>query len=137
MTRHTDRSDDADSSGAATLVLSPDPAAVRQARTFVQARCQAEGVDDDACETAVLLTSETVTNAFAHGHSEARLAVTVTTGTVLVEVGDDNSRHPRLAEHDADALDGRGLGIVAMLAADWGVRDDRCGKTVWFQVRAS
>jgi anti-sigma regulatory factor (Ser/Thr protein kinase) len=118
-------------------VLALDPATVRQARAFVQAHCDGAGIDADTSATAVLLTSETVTNAFIHGRSEARLAVTVTPNTVLVEVGDDNSRRPRRAEQDADALDGRGLAILDMLAARWGVRDTPDGKTVWFEVHAS
>lgn len=87
-------------------------------------------------DTAVLLTSETVTNAFTHGRSEARLVVTAHPDRVIVEVADDNSRHPRPAEPDADAdaLDGRGISILTMLAAGWGVRDDPYGKTVWFEV---
>ena len=121
---------------AATLVLAPDPAAVRRARAFVQTCCRSAGIHDEARETAVLLTSETVTNAFTHGRSEARLSVTIGLGRICVEVGDDNSRHPRRAAQDADALDGRGLTILDMLAAGWGVRDDTYGKIVWFEIDA-
>ncbi len=118
----------------AQLVLAPDPQAVRQARSFVRQRCHASGLVGDTCDTAVLLTSETVANAFTHGRSEARLAVTADPDRVLVEVADDNSRHPQAAEPDAEALDGRGISILAMLATSWGVRDDPYGKTVWFEV---
>lgn len=118
----------------ATLVVEPDPAAVRQARAFVRSHCRAAGIDAEACENVVLLTSETVTNAFTHGRSEARIAVTIGTRAILVEVGDDNSRHPQRVEQDADALDGRGLAILDILAGSWGVRDDRYGKVVWFEV---
>lgn len=55
------------------IVLSPESAAVRRARGYVKERCQAAGLDPEACEAAALLTSETVTNAFIHGRSEARL----------------------------------------------------------------
>lgn len=116
------------------LVLSPAAAAVGRARTFVHQRCRTAAVDEDTCDTAVLLTSETVTNAFMHGRSEARLAVTADPRRVLVEVGDDNSRLPHLAEQDRDALDGRGMAIVSMLAEAWGVRTDPLGKVVWFEV---
>lgn len=117
-----------------TLVVEPDPAAVRQARAFVRSLCRAAGIDQEACENAVLLTSETVTNAFTHGRSEARIAVTIGDRAILVEVGDDNSRHPQRVEQDADALDGRGLAIMDILAGSWGVRDDRYGKVVWFEI---
>jgi anti-sigma regulatory factor (Ser/Thr protein kinase) len=109
---------------------------VRDARAFVRTCCQAAGTDGDACETAVLLTSETVTNAFVHGRSEARLAVTARVDGLLVEVGDDNFRPPQLVEQDPDAMSGRGLVILDMLATSWGVSDHRPGKTVWFEVRS-
>ncbi len=118
-----------------SLVLAPQAAAVRQARNLVMEACRAAGTDQLTCDAAVLLTSETVTNAFVHGRSEARLEVAALPDSVLVEVGDDNSRHPTSPVRDADALDGRGLEIVRMLAARWGVRDEMFGKIVWFEVR--
>lgn len=125
------------SSWRRALVLAPDPAAVRHARQLVREVCRAAGVDDDTRDSAVLLTSETVTNAFTHGRSEARLLVEAGPGVVVVQVGDDNSRHPSPAARDPEALDGRGLEIVQLVAARWGVRDDDYGKTVWFEVRAA
>jgi anti-sigma regulatory factor (Ser/Thr protein kinase) len=118
-----------------SLVLAPQAAAVRQARNLVKEACLAAGTDQLTCDAAVLLTSETVTNAFVHGRSEARLEVAALPDSVFVEVGDDNSRHPSSPTRDADALDGRGLEIVRMLAARWGVRDEMFGKIVWFEVR--
>ena len=41
---------------------------------------------------------------------------------------------PQRLDQDTDALDGRGIAIVAQLATSWGVRDDPYGKTVWFDV---
>lgn len=116
------------------LVLEPDLAAVAVARQFVRRRCHALGMDTDSCDTAVLLTSETVTNAFTHGRSEARIRLRRVPGGLLVEVADDNSRHPQRQADDPDALDGRGLSIIDLLARRWGVRDDPYGKTVWFEV---
>jgi len=117
-----------------TLILAPDTAAVREARRFVQTCCETAGVSGDACDNAVLLASETVTNAFVHGRSDARLRVTIDAGRILVEVGDDNSRHPREVKPDVHALDGRGMAIMTVLATRWGVRDEPIGKTVWFEV---
>jgi anti-sigma regulatory factor (Ser/Thr protein kinase) len=119
---------------AGTLTLPPDPAAVRSARQFVQEHCRSLGMHDDACDSAVLMVSETVTNAFLHGRSEARIRVTASEGRMRVEVADDNSRHPRPVEQDDDALDGRGIAIVQMLSHRWGVQDHGLGKTVWFEV---
>lgn len=121
---------------AVRLTLAPDPAAVRVARRFVATTCTAASTGEAVADTAVLLASEVVTNAFTHGRSEARLAVTAVPGFVRVEVADDNSRHPRPVEPDADVLDGRGMSIVDLLSERWGVRDDPYGKTVWFELRA-
>lgn len=118
----------------ALLVLDPDPAAVRRARRFVSEQCEAASVPEDPRDTAVLLASELVTNAFSHGRSEARLEVRVIDGVVRIEVGDDNSRHPLEQNEDSDALDGRGLAILAALSQAWGVRDEAMGKVVWFDV---
>lgn len=107
---------------------------MRRARAFVRQHCALLGFDAEACEAAILLTSEAVTNAFIHGRSEARIRITTPAGRLHVEVADDNSRHPQRLDQDADALDGRGMAIVQQLAARWGVRDDPYGKTVWFEV---
>ena len=116
------------------LTLAADPAAVREARRFARACCVDADIAQDVTETVVLLMSEAVTNAFVHGRSDARLTVTVARGAVLVEVRDDNSRHPKPVEADNDALDGRGMILMEALAQRWGVRDEEFGKTVWFQV---
>lgn len=119
------------------LVLAPDPVSVRRARQLIKDVCETVGVDSDVCGSAVLLTSELVTNALTHGRSEARLQVQAVADVMVVEVADDNSRHPERVACDLQALDGRGLEIVELVAARWGVRDDECGKTVWFEVRAA
>lgn len=120
-----------------SLALAPDPAAVRQARWFARDCCEQAGLDENVSDVVVLIVSEAVTNAFVHGRSDARLAVTVLLDRVLVEVGDDNSRHPRRADLDDEALDGRGLLLMIGLSDRWGVRDEQIGKTVWFEVSSA
>lgn len=122
---------------SAALALPPDPAAVREARTFLRQHCLAWGIDGDSCDSAVLMLSETVTNAFTHGRSEARIRLALTPHRLRVEVADDNSRHPQPVDLDDDALDGRGVAIIEALASSWGVADDMYGKTVWFEVDRS
>ena len=119
---------------ASSLTLDPQPSAVRKARAFVAKYCEAHGYPSDVCETAVLLTSEAVTNAFTHGRSEARIVLAPAGGGLRVEVGDDNSRHPECASADVDALNGRGMTILELLATRWGIRDETYGKTVWFEI---
>jgi anti-sigma regulatory factor (Ser/Thr protein kinase) len=121
--------------GPAVLDLEQHPAAVRVARHFVQDQCHAAGINDETSETAVLLTSEVVTNAFLHGHSGAWVTLTASADSLRVEVGDDNSaQQPRLVHTDREALHGRGLAIVDTLAAAWGARGSRGGKVVWFEL---
>lgn len=51
-----------------------------------------------------------------------------------VSVADDNSRLPVLQPRDDAALDGRGLAIIATVAADWGSHPTQLGKVVWFEL---
>lgn len=126
-----------DTRRTAALVLAPDVELVAAARRFVAETCAAAHVSVDTCDLAVLLTSEAVTNAFLHGRSEARIGVEVSAHYVRVEVGDDNSRQPHLQTDDPDALDGRGLQILAAASRQWGVRTDELGKVVWFELARS
>ncbi|MDV5145474.1 ATP-binding protein [Streptomyces sp. SBC-4] len=76
-----------------------------------------------------LIVSELVTNAIDHGNGPVRLKVACRGGEVRVEVRDGNAVPATLREADEDDESGRGLGIVAYLASDWGVSPD--GTTTW------
>jgi len=56
---------------------------------------------------------------------------------VRVEVSDDDSRLPVLADVDPDALGGRGLALIDVLATAWGVREEDVGKTVWVELHVA
>jgi anti-sigma regulatory factor (Ser/Thr protein kinase) len=86
-------------------------------------------------ETARLLTSELAANAVVHAGSGFDLAIAETAGTVRIEVTDRNGRMPELHPADQGASHGRGLQLVARLAASWGVVASTEGKTVWFELR--
>lgn len=92
------------------------------------------------CEdSALLLTSEVVTNALVHGRGDVLVSVDRDRDVLRVEVSDDDPRHPRVPD-GADELDpaaegGRGMRIVDLLASAWGVRDrSGGGKHVWFEL---
>ena len=121
----------------AVLTLPPELPSVRAARHFVQARCKDAGLSAECCDDALLLTSELVTNAVLHGRSEVCVEVTSTAELVRIAVLDENSRHPTVVTEDPDALDGRGLALVAAVAARWGVDDRPMGKSVWFELDLS
>ncbi|MBO8201223.1 ATP-binding protein [Streptomyces smyrnaeus] len=104
----------------------------------------AETVDD-----AVLLLSELTTNAVVHTRClpdaelvcRAALAPreTPTAALLRIEVHDhaEGDDRPQLKDSEAADESGRGLCIVAALAADWGVRPSTVtdGNTVWATLR--
>jgi anti-sigma regulatory factor (Ser/Thr protein kinase) len=97
--------------------------------------------DPGAIDDAELLTSEVVTNGIVHArpHGPALELFLIRAGDrLLVEVHDPSRSVPYLvAPKDTLRESGRGLPIVAELAADHGVRlTERNGKVVWFEVVA-
>jgi anti-sigma regulatory factor (Ser/Thr protein kinase) len=110
----------------------------RVARSFVSAML---GPGHPCGDDAVLLVSELFGNSVQHSGSGASgEAVTVTVragdGIVWVEVSDRSGLEvPEMRVADADVEGGRGLVLVARLAARWGWRR-RGGRTVtWFELR--
>ena len=108
---------------------------VSDARQFVRERLALHGVAETA-ETALLLTSELVTNAIVHAAGGARLCITLEGGSVRVTVQDPSDALPHHREAAAGAMNGRGLTLVARLSQRWGVDDlgPGRGKTVWFEL---
>ena len=118
----------------ASLTLPPSVQSVRKARHFLRDACEAQGVPAEVLDDAALLTSELVSNAVLHGRSEIRLVVERRSRRLRVSVHDENSRRPMLVPDAPDALDGRGLALVAGIASSWGVHDEPIGKAVWFEL---
>ena len=92
-------------------------------------------------DTAVLLTSELVTNALAHTPSGTggsfEVIVWRDADSVLVAVLDDGSdRSPAAVGPDLESESGRGLGLVGFLADRWGHQGGATGRAVWFLLRA-
>jgi serine/threonine-protein kinase RsbW len=92
-------------------------------------------------DDAALLVSELFGNSVRHSRSGAAggtvtVAVRVGDGLVRVEVTDRSGPEvPELHDAGRDAEGGRGLQLVAGLAARWGWRR-RGGRTVtWFEIR--
>jgi anti-sigma regulatory factor (Ser/Thr protein kinase) len=64
-----------------------------------------------------------------------RLTPGVETDLVEIRVTDGGAlARPRVRPLDPDAVDGRGLSIVAALADRWGVDRDGLGQSVWAEV---
>ena len=90
------------------------------------------GVRADAC----LLVSELVTNSVRHADqppgAPLRIAAAAFDGLVRVEVQDQGHGPVRRRAPDSREA-GFGLNLVEMLAARWGVDDER-GTRVWFEL---
>jgi anti-sigma regulatory factor (Ser/Thr protein kinase) len=120
-----------------SLLLAPDARAPSASRRFVAAAL-ARWELADLTDTAVLLTSELVTNAIVHAQTE--VAVTIrreNRGGVTISVHDGSSIQPRRSAHAEDATTGRGLAILEQLAASWEVIRQGAGKTVLFTLNMS
>jgi anti-sigma regulatory factor (Ser/Thr protein kinase) len=108
-----------------------------QARSFVAARCREAHLTPETCDVLELLVTELVTNAVIHGRSDVGVELSRDSGHLRVAVVDENSRHPVVVDDDPNALDGRGMVLVARLAEAWGVEDRAYGKAVWFALPAA
>lgn len=95
-------------------------------------------VSQDVTEDVLLLVSELVTNAVRHGRPDIVVGLSVLPGRVRVEVRDGSDTLPVVpaGQPSVERPTGRGLLIVSVTAADWGV--DRIagqpGKTVWAEL---
>lgn len=94
----------------------------------------------DLVDPAVLCVSELVGNAVRHARGASELSVSEEDGAVRIEVRDHSPVAPnaRAAGRTAapEAESGRGLHIVEVVSADWGVRPiEGNGKGVWCQLR--
>jgi anti-sigma regulatory factor (Ser/Thr protein kinase)/DNA-binding XRE family transcriptional regulator len=120
----------------ARRVFPGQPDQVARARTFLKTHCGPCPVLDDA----VLLTSELCTNAVRHSASgdDGSFEVVIHRGpnSLRVEVLDDGAAStPAARDFEELAENGRGLEIVALIAARWGQRSDEYGRSVFFELR--
>ena len=112
----------------------PDVNAAAAARQFLRSQLEQLSIPDPPFETAVLLTSELVSNALLHARTSVDLTLITSPACVRVEVHDGNSRRPVASATPDDATSGRGLMMVQALAGAWGVDGTVEGKTVWFEL---
>lgn len=117
-----------------TLVVSAESAATRSARAVVRELCSDARVRTDTAETAVLLTTELVSNALEHGGGTAVLDAAVVDQRLCVEVVDDDPTIPTVNLGAVDDERGRGLMLVEALSSRWGAALRDRGKTVWFEL---
>lgn len=116
-----------------SVQLTCDLSAPRAARHLIGLLLPQWGMDDqDLVDAAVLVASELVTNVLVHGEDgEPVTLVLEAAGDVLrLEVEDRAPAVPAQREAAADDESGRGLAIVAQLAAQWEVQPLPAGKRI-------
>ena len=122
-----------------SVTLAGRPERTRAARAFVS---EVLGPGHPCGDVAVLLVSEVFGNSVRHSGSGARgetvtVAVKAGDGIVRVEVTDRaGPGTPELRSAGRNAEGGRGLQLVAGLAARWGSRRHGGQTVTWFELRA-
>jgi DNA-binding NarL/FixJ family response regulator len=119
---------------AAVIALAADPASVSHARRFLRHTLREWNLDG-LLDDAQIVVSELVTNAVTHTQSAPELRLSLNGSTVRVEVRDDGTGTPEPQPPTEDGEHGRGMHLVAALAAAWGMelpQDD--GKVVWAEL---
>jgi anti-sigma regulatory factor (Ser/Thr protein kinase) len=116
------------------------------ARRWVDDVLECCEVGDELRRTAMLLTSEILTNALEHGDPPVTATVDVDDRRLRVAVRDGSTQEPRLRTPEPHELSGRGVLFLERLASRWGVEshdgsdavgrhaDAPPGKTVWFEI---
>jgi anti-sigma regulatory factor (Ser/Thr protein kinase) len=110
-----------------TAVATPT---ARAARYFaITAIRDTLGSEIPVVEDAELITGELVANAVNAGAGSIEVHLNMHYDRVEIAVTDDGSGRPILQPPDLHATSGRGLQIVAALAASWGVTSGRDQRT--------
>lgn len=124
------------STALARLALTSSTGAPGAARRFVRARLGPSHGDaaGDAVDVAELLVTEVVTNAVVHGAPPLVLELECDDVRVRVRVDDASSSLPAPRRASDEDQGGRGLVLVDVLSAAWGVETAATGKRVWFTV---
>jgi anti-sigma regulatory factor (Ser/Thr protein kinase) len=117
-----------DSGSTAGAISEVDRAAPRRVRLIIRARLTHWGLPG-LIDSAQLLATELVTNAFEHGRGDVGVRLYLTASHLVIEVRDGSHELPMLGDAALDDEDGRGLFLVASIADDWGVSSD--GTTTW------
>lgn len=107
---------------------------VGEARAWMGKTLAGWDVPGDTIDDAVLLVSETVTNALLHNAGSNGTTVTASWwyGHLRITVSDPDLQVP--VPNRADDEHGRGLMIVSMLATRWGETKTLAGKFVWVEL---
>lgn len=111
------------------VAFTPDTSLVADMRRVTAAHLRLWRASDATTDSVIVAVSELVTNGIQHGIGAVTLQASHSDGVLRVQVTDGNPRPAQVGAFDDDALSGRGLFLVAVLAHNWGVSDN--GHTTW------
>jgi anti-sigma regulatory factor (Ser/Thr protein kinase) len=116
--------------------LACSPTAPRLARAWVRPKLQGWNLDGLG-EVIELLLSELVANVVQHVRKPMVVRLSRNEGVIRVEVDDASATAPVLEHPEPDDENGRGIFLIAALAARWGTHAHSGDtKTVWFEIDA-
>ncbi|MEI7592297.1 MAG: ATP-binding protein [Actinomycetes bacterium] len=118
----------------ASIALSPELSGVAAVRHFAEAALIEWQVTGETYERSRLAIAELVTNVVRHAKIPGELVIDYSDHRVRVEVSDSSPGLPKLSEPAGDAVNGRGMLIVASIVDRWGVDSTESGKIVWFEI---
>ncbi|GHC61806.1 ATP-binding protein [Streptomyces flavofungini] len=113
---------------------------VGRARTLLREQASSWDLPTEVTETATLLLSELMTNAYRHAKvspgREIWTHCALKAGRLRIAVSDANATPPAPRQACPEDESGRGLTLVATLSDNWGteLRPGGIGKTVWFEL---
>jgi anti-sigma regulatory factor (Ser/Thr protein kinase) len=119
--------------------LPADPGSAAVARSMIRQALLSRGFDEIA-DDVLLMAGELVANAVTHGGGPVTVELAFSDGQarqpeLACAVSDSSPRLPEPGQPGLLDESGRGLAIVARLAAAAGARRTGAGKTAWFRVR--
>ena len=118
----------------ATIDLPDDLSSVGRARRFVKEQLGEWGIYDPL-DDALLVVSELAANALTHARSSYRIRLSATAHALRIEVDDHGGGTPEPQPLTETEEHGRGLHLVGVLAASWGMESAEAGgKRVWAEL---
>ena len=107
-----------------------------QARQFLRETLPSWSLSGLA-DSAMLLTTELVTNAVVHARSPVGLTLKLTDDRLRIEVADHGPGALIMREPITGETHGRGLRLIEALSSAWGTSADEHGKLVWFELQVA
>lgn len=119
--------------GARTVAFRDDPVAAATAtiRHSLRDVFADWHLADDTADDALIVVEEMVTNVVDHARTPFDLVVRLDRTVLHIAVHDCCPQPIRIQALDLERLRGRGLLMIAGIAARWGSDTDATGKTVW------